>query len=147
MSFFNKKKCDLRCVVVIIFHDGNPCSRRWFWMFCIFTPTWGDDPTWLYFLNESKPPTSVFFTILINTMFLPSRMVPNIAVHLRFFGGAQGGIFGVFHYRFHATTYNMLIIPTSLLVLSRSPGKRKKPSQHSFVAFVHNVGSPSRTWG
>lgn len=27
---FNKKKCDLRCVVVIIFHDGNPYSRWWF---------------------------------------------------------------------------------------------------------------------
>lgn len=29
-EFFNRKQCDLRCVAVIIFHDGNPCSRRWF---------------------------------------------------------------------------------------------------------------------
>ena len=33
-------------------------TRWWFQIFCIFTPTWGNDPIWLaYFSTGLKPPT------------------------------------------------------------------------------------------
>ena len=58
----------------------------WFQIFCIFTPTWRNDPIWriLYFSNGLRPPTSHPSTVrrcFILAEFLPSS--PTLGIILQ----------------------------------------------------------------
>ena len=50
----------LPCLSTVFDFFSDAISGWWFQTFFIFTPTWGNDPIWLFFSDGLKPPTSYF---------------------------------------------------------------------------------------